>query len=131
MPVEEMVDRCGALSRQKAAIEKEMKDLRLEIIRAAQYPTGSKTARIIGRRFVAKIEKKEEIKYDKTSLKKAMNEIGEDEFKTFFDWEFIPKAKKPEIDAYIKLSPHGGLIAEARKVREMSPSVSFTENEEV
>jgi hypothetical protein len=129
--IEEKVDRCGELSRQKAAIEAEMKGLRQQIVQAAQFVEGSKTTRIIGRLFVAKIEKKEETKYDKASLQLAMEKIGTEKFQNYFDWEFVAKARKPVLDAFISENPLGYLIGEARSIREMSPSVTFTDNEEV
>jgi hypothetical protein len=129
MTIEEVVDRCGELAARKAETEKEMSVLRKRIASAAVFTDGCKTTRLVGRYYVAKVERKEEIKYDKDALTAAMEVIGKDEFKDYFAWEFVPKAKKPEIDAYIKVSPHGKLIAAARKVREMAPSVSFVPNE--
>ena len=124
--IEELVDRCGQLARDKAALEKEMSALRKRIVGLAEFEGSSKTARLAGRLFVAKVEKKEEIKYDRDALAAASEVIGEETFSRFFDWEYVPAAKKAEIDAFIKMDPNGGMIAAARKYREMASSVSFS-----
>jgi hypothetical protein len=84
---------------------------------------------VVGRQFVAKVERKEEIKYDKDGLTRALEAMGQEKFRELFDWEYVARARKPEIDAFIKHSPHGQLIEAARRVREAAPSVSFTANE--
>jgi hypothetical protein len=125
--LEQCVDECAALAERKSAIEAEMKILRAKIIAAAEFPEGKNTTKILGNTYIAKVERKNEIKYLKEPLKKAMDAIDPDTFKKLFDWEFTAKAKKPDIDAFIEFNPHGALIGAARQVIERSPSVSFDE----
>lgn len=127
MTPEEIIDRCGQLHDEKAAIEKQMSVLRKQIVALALAADadGAKTIRLPGRLFEAKVEKKFEIAYDKTDLKEARSVLGDETFMRFFEWEFVPKVKKTEMDAFIKMSDYGHLIEKARRVREMSPSVTF------
>jgi hypothetical protein len=127
--VEEMVDRCGELTQQIAALEHERSYLKKLIVGAARFLGDSRTCRVPGLGFVAKVERKTEIKYDKEALGRVLELMGEDDFRKFFDWEYVPIAKKTEIDGLIRGHPHGALIAEARVAREMSPSVTFVRNE--
>jgi hypothetical protein len=131
MTLEEMIDRCGELAAEKSAIEREMQGYRKAIADAAAFAAGSRTARLAGGRYTAKVELKEEVRYDKDSLMKAMDAMGREDFRRLFKWEFAPAVRKPELDAYIRHGAHGPLVEAARVVRMMSPAVSFVLNEEV
>jgi hypothetical protein len=131
MTLEDMIDRCGELAAEKSAIEREMQGYRRAISEAASFEGGSRTARLAGGRYTAKVELKEDVRYDKDSLTKAMEAMGREDFRRLFKWEFAPAVRKPELDAYIRHGAHGALVGAARVVRPAAPSVSFVLNEEV
>ena len=122
--VESLIEEGAMLKEELHAKQQRLREIGAILFDRAQFADGKNTAHIVGCRFKATIQRKENISYDQDMLAQARFALGDVDFFNLFGWEFKPKAKK-ELDGFLKHSPKADLIRSAMIIKPATPSVSF------
>lgn len=119
-----LVDQAAALKDTITDLTEQLRRVNLTLAERADYKPGSKTGHLAGRRYVAKVQRKDYVKWDQDLLHDAREVMGDVEFFRVFKWTFEPKSAKTLAGA-MEFGAHAELIQSARTVTEGSPYVTF------
>lgn len=116
-----------ALKARIDADKRRLAEIYSELAAAAEFRDGSKTARVAGQEYLAKVQQRETVTWDQNMLREAVKAIGVDEFRKAFTFEYKPKSAKVLKDwmADPATSEESRRrISAARQVKLGSPAVS-------
>jgi hypothetical protein len=119
-----LVDRAAALKERLDDMTEELRRLNLVLAEKAVYKPGSRTGRLLGRRFAATVHLKEYVKWDQDFLNGVRQALGDEEFFKIFKWTFEPRNAKALAGA-LEFGRHGRLVDAARAVTPGRPQVAF------
>ena len=122
--LESLIEEGAMLKEEVQAKTQRLREIGAILAEQAQFPDGKNTAHIVGCRFKATVQRKENISWDQDQLQQARFGLGDNEFFGLFGWEFKPRAKK-ELDGFLKHSPKAELVRAAMVIKPATPSVSF------
>jgi len=119
-----LVDDAAILKEEITTKTERLREINHQLASHAQYKDGAKTGYISGQHFTAKVQLKENTKWDQAALEELRAMIGDEEFFRVFKWTFEPKNAKTLAGA-LEFGEHKERIAAARTVTDGSPSVTF------
>lgn len=119
-----LVDRAAMLKESIAEMSEELRGINFQLAGQADYKEGSKTGHLIGRHYSAKVQLKENVKWDQAALNALRQTMGDEEFFKVFKWIFEPASAKTLAGA-LQFGQHGPLIEAARTVTPGTPYVTF------
>ena len=122
--IEGLIEEGAALKAEVQEKTQRLREIGAILAEQAQFPEGKNTAHIVGCRFKATVQKKENVSFDQELLGQARFGLGDAQFFELFSWEFKPRAKK-DLDAFLKHSPKADLVRQAMVIKPATPSVSF------
>jgi hypothetical protein len=99
-----LIDRAGVLKAQIQAKQAEFKAVSEELEKTFEFGD-KKSLTVYGEAFKVTAQTKENYKWDQAKLGVLLDDIGDEEFQKFFDWEFKPKTMK-EFDRVVELLPY-------------------------
>lgn len=123
-----LVDQAAILKEELAEKTEALRKINLILAERGEFKPGSKTGRVCGNHFVAKVQLKENVKWDQSLLADAREVMGDAEFFKVFKWTFEPISAKT-ISGALEFGRHAELIAAARSVSPGSPYVTFEKQE--
>ena len=124
-----LVDQAALL---KETITQETEDLRrinLILAERAEFQDGSKTGHLSGRHFSAKVQLKDNTKWEQPALETTRRLIGDDEFFKVFKQAYEPINAKTLAGA-LEFGRHAKVIAAARTVTPGAPYITFERMED-
>lgn len=119
-----LVDQAAALKETITDLTEQLRRVNLTLAERADYKPGSKTGHLSGRRYVARVQRKDYVKWDQGLLHDAREVMGDVEFFRVFKWTFEPKNAKTLAGA-MEFGTHAELIQSARTVTEGTPYITF------
>jgi len=119
-----LVDQAATLKATITDLTERLRRVNLTLAERADYKPGSKTGHLAGRHFVAKVQRKDYVKWDQDLLHDVREVMGDVEFFRIFKWTFEPKSAKTLAGA-MEFGAHAELIGAARTVTEGSPYITF------
>jgi hypothetical protein len=130
MNIQQMVDWAALLKEKIATQTEELRKVNLELVKQAEFKDGAKTGHAYGQHYSAKVQLKENVKWDQDKLAGIRSAMGDAEFFKVLTWKFEPKNAKTLAGA-LEFGQHKELIEGARTVTEGSPTVTFERLESV
>lgn len=124
-----LVDKAARLKEELADKTEELRQINLTLAGRGEFKPGSKTGHLIGRHYRAKIQLKENTKWDQDLLNGAREVMGDEEFFRVFKWNFEPKNANALAGA-LEFGKHAEIIETARTISEGSPYVTFERMED-
>jgi hypothetical protein len=128
--LERMVDRAALLHEEIGQRERELKGLKEMLAAGASFKPGSGTGHAFGARYEAKVQLRENVKWDQDALNGLRTEMGDNAFLGLFKWSFEPVSAKI-VGGYLQFGAFKEKVAAARTATPGSPQVSFRLMEEV
>ena len=119
-----LVDEAAALKESIEAQTERLREINQELASQAEFKDGAKTGHISGTFYTAKVQLKENVKWDQAALETMRAKVGDSEFFKVFKWTFEPKSAKVLAGA-LEFGQHKEMIEAARTVTPGAPSVSF------
>lgn len=119
-----MVDRAAWLKERANQLTQELRELNLCLAGRGLFLPGASTGYVYGHCYRAKIQLRENIKWDQTLLTSARAQMGDDEFFRVFKWVYEPHSAKILAGA-LDFGRFGDLLGAARQVSAGAPGVTF------
>lgn len=123
-----LVDRAALLKEELAGKTEELRQINQTLAARGEFKPGSKTGHLIGRHYQAKIQLKENTKWNQELLSDARELMGDEEFFKVFKWNFEPKNAKALAGA-LEFALYAEFIEAARTVSPGQPSLVFEKME--
>lgn len=116
------------LKNQINELQSRLRQINLELAERAEYKAGSSTGHIAAGHIMAKITKRQNVKWDQALLGIAHKEIGTELFSQAFTFEFKPINSR-QLKAWLESEDISDkdkkLVTDARTVTEGAPTVTY------
>lgn len=128
MSLADAVDRAAGLKARATAITEELRQLNLFIAEKAEYKEGQQTGHAAGAHFIAKVQRRENVKWDQGKLEAVRAEVGDESFWGPFTFEIKPRPARDFTAKLAALPPEAvAAVMAARTATPGAPAVTYEE----